>query len=56
MANNDMIIFSTLVKEMRDAQKLYFKTRKTGVLIRAKELEARVDRMIVQIQNKEQPD
>ncbi len=35
--------FPALVKEMRQAQNTYFATRKKGALIRAKELEKKVD-------------
>lgn len=35
--------FNQLVLEMRQAQKEYFRTRKTGALIRSKELEKQVD-------------
>lgn len=38
--------FINLVAEMRQAQKQYFQTRKKGVLIRAKELEKKVDKKI----------
>jgi len=35
--------FIKLVTEMRQAQKEYFRTRKKGALIHAKELEIKVD-------------
>lgn len=38
--------FVTLVRKMRDTQKLYFKTRNNGVLIRVKELEKKVDEQL----------
>ena len=35
--------FIELVREMRNAQKEYFKTRDTNVLLKSKELERKVD-------------
>ncbi len=40
--------FCTLVEQMRDAQKNYFKTRSKGWLVRAKELEKQVDDLVHQ--------
>lgn len=40
------------VKAMRLAQTSYFGTRSKGALIRAKQHEANVDKMIVELQNK----
>lgn len=41
------------VKAMRMAQTSYFSTRSKGALIRAKQHEAAVDKMIVELQTKE---
>ena len=43
--------FFDLVSEMREAQKLYFKTRSTEVLQRSKILERKVDDEIVRVNN-----
>ncbi|UOY07742.1 hypothetical protein L0P88_04125 [Muricauda sp. SCSIO 64092] len=43
--------FIKKVAEMREAQKLYFETRKKGVLFRAKKLEKEVDAMLDEIEN-----
>lgn len=37
-----------LVKEMRDTQKEYFSTRKKSALIRAKDLEWKVDNYLIE--------
>lgn len=42
--------FVQTVQQMRDAQKSYFKTRNKGALIRSKQLESAVDKMIVQLE------
>ena len=39
------------VAEMREAQRLYFETRKKGVLFRAKKLEKEVDAMLEEMEN-----
>ena len=46
--NGDMNEFIELVREMRDAQKEYFRTRDKNVLQRSKELERKVDTYISQ--------
>ena len=38
--------FKALVKEMRQAQKKYFRTRDKNVLAKSKELEAKVDEVL----------
>ncbi len=38
--------FVVLVKDMRDTQKLYFKTRDANILNKSKELEKAVDKML----------
>jgi len=38
--------FKTLVREMREKQKLYFATRNTNVLKESKKLEQRVDKAL----------
>lgn len=43
--------FFDLVSEMREAQKLYFKTRSKEVLQRSKILERKVDDEIVRVNN-----
>lgn len=43
--------FFCLVSEMREAQKLYFKTRSKEVLQRSKILERKVDDEIVRVNN-----
>lgn len=43
--------FFGLVSEMREAQKLYFKTRSKEVLQRSKILERKVDDEIVRVNN-----
>ena len=40
--------FCMLVKNMRHAQKMYFKTRELGWLIESKDLESKVDNCLVQ--------
>lgn len=40
--------FIELVREMRNAQKEYFKTRDRGVLLKSKELERKVDSFLTQ--------
>ena len=40
--------FCSLVEQMRDAQKNYFKTRSKGWLIRSKQLEKQVDDLVEQ--------
>lgn len=57
--------FTRVVKEMRDAQKAYFKNRLREDLVRSKELERRVDQAIsegivfdldiVQVETEDQP-
>ncbi len=42
--------FITLVREMRDAQKEYFKTRNKIILAKSKDLERKVDKMLSQFQ------
>lgn len=46
--NRRMNEFIELVREMRDAQKEYFRTRDKNVLQRSKELERKVDTYISQ--------
>lgn len=46
--------FIELVREMRAAQKEYFKTRSKDVLSRSKELERNVDAELQSINNKQQ--
>ena len=41
-----MTDFISLVRSMREAQKEYFRTRDANVLVKAKELEAKVDKVI----------
>ena len=41
--------FVSIVKEMREAQKAYFKVRTKGALIHAKELERKVDKFLIQL-------
>lgn len=41
--NNGRLAFFNLVKEMRAAQKEYFRTRAHSALVRSKDLERRVD-------------
>lgn len=40
--------FIELVREMRNAQKEYFKTRDKNVLLKSKELECKVDSFLTQ--------
>jgi hypothetical protein len=44
----EFLEFIDLVRQMRTAQKEYFKTRDKGVLERSKSLERQVDRYIVE--------
>jgi hypothetical protein len=46
--------FIELVREMRNAQKEYFKTRSKDVLNRSKELERKVDAELQSINNTQQ--
>ena len=46
--------FIELVREMRNAQKEYFKTRSKDVLNRSKELERKVDNYLQSINNTQQ--
>lgn len=46
--------FIELVREMRNAQKEYFKTRSKDVLNRSKELERKVDAELQSINNAQQ--
>ena len=46
--------FIELVREMRNAQKEYFKTRSKDVLNRSKELERKVDTELQSINNTQQ--
>lgn len=48
-----MTEFVKKVKEMREEQKLYFKTRKKSHLFRSKELEKEVDKMIAEFNFKQ---
>jgi hypothetical protein len=41
--NNGRLAFFNLVKEMRAAQKEYFRTRAHSALVKSKDLERRVD-------------
>ena len=43
--------FYEKVKEMRRAQKLYFKTKRTDYLRKSKELEKEIDREIERVEN-----
>lgn len=45
---NNMNEFIELVREMRNAQKEYFKTRDKSVLLKSKELERKVDSFLTQ--------
>lgn len=57
--NEGRLAFFSLVKEMRDAQKEYFRTRAHSALVKSKTLELRVDEEIARgdryLQNKKQP-
>lgn len=48
MGRANAIAFYRLVKNMREAQREYFKTRNVGVLMRSKQLERKVDAWIAQ--------
>ncbi len=49
MNQNDFVM---LVKQMREAQKKYFKTRDRLVLLESKELERKVDKQIEFLESK----
>lgn len=46
--------FARLVRDMRDAQKEYFRTRDIGVLQRSKRLERRVDDVVEDLATSDQ--
>ena len=47
--------FYEKVKEMRQAQKMYFKTRRTDYLRKSKELEREIDKEIERVEKKLSP-
>jgi len=46
--NRDFLDFMLLVKNMRQCQQRYFKTRDKAILIASKQLEASVDKFIAE--------
>lgn len=48
-----MTDFMTLVREMRETQKEYFRTRDANVLNKARDLEAKVDKAIKETEEDE---
>ena len=47
--------FINIVKEMRKAQKEYFKTRSQASLTKSKELEKTVDKLLAERENRNKP-